>query len=291
MLHNALNVSQFRNGAYINMPLIVVGLLMSQSWLDSGIDPNFVEYFKTEWLYSEVFRWFEGASPFPSTNNGVESQNNQIKSQHSFRERLNFHEFVTWATDMIKLDWSKHHPDPSQIEQKTPPHIYASAFAMKRNNRPVFIIQNNEIYAMPSSEHLALDARTVKQIYRKITGDIFESFADYAENRFKVFIVSKSGMRFTCTCPEGTKKNRCKHAVFIECKLNLAQYPPDAMANQLQPKKKRGRPRKAITQSQASRSRVQLQSQLSASSPRRLQHDAPSTSTGFGFSVFSVEPS
>ncbi|CAD5212097.1 unnamed protein product [Bursaphelenchus xylophilus] len=97
-------------------------------------------------------------------------------------------------------------------------------------------------------------------------------------------------MRFTCTCPEGTKKNRCQHAVFIECKLNLGNI-PQMPWHQLQPKKKRGRPRKAITQSQASRSRVQLQSQFAASSPRRLQTDAPSTSTGFGFSVFSIEPS
>jgi hypothetical protein len=47
------------------------------------------------------------------------------------------------------------------------------------------------------------------------------------------------------------KKHPCKHSIFVGCKLDVLTYPPDALAQPLGQKPKRGRPKKAQTQSQS----------------------------------------
>jgi hypothetical protein len=49
-------------------------------------------------------------------------------------------------------------------------------------------------------------------------------------------------------CVIGSKKKVCKHAVYIQCKLGILTYPPDANAQTIDKLRKRGRPKKAKTQ-------------------------------------------
>lgn len=66
--------------------------LFIEKWI--GIDPNFVEYFKKQWLGVHS-NWFEGAADYtPSTNNAVESHNAVIKRKVTFRRRLPLKEFL-----------------------------------------------------------------------------------------------------------------------------------------------------------------------------------------------------
>lgn len=66
--------------------------LFCKKW--NELEPNFVEYFKTQWL--EVHRnWFEGAADYtPSTNNAVESHNAVIKRKVTFRRKLPLGKFL-----------------------------------------------------------------------------------------------------------------------------------------------------------------------------------------------------
>ena len=60
---------------------------------------SFIEYFESSWL--------EGyAIDHPSTNNGLESTNMQIKRQNTIRERLELSRFLTVVEQDIVKNWS-----------------------------------------------------------------------------------------------------------------------------------------------------------------------------------------
>jgi len=62
--------------------------LFIKKWTRS--QPDFVEYFRREWLTSHD-AWYEGVEHFtPSTNNALEATNRVIKDENTFRERLPF---------------------------------------------------------------------------------------------------------------------------------------------------------------------------------------------------------
>lgn len=82
--------------------------MMSKLFLDKWvcIEPNFVAYFKMQWLGVHS-NWFEGAADYtPSTNNAVESHNATIKRKVTFRRRLPLKEFLiamkTMTSDVSK---------------------------------------------------------------------------------------------------------------------------------------------------------------------------------------------
>jgi len=47
---------------------------------------------------------------------------------------------------------------------------------------------------------------------------------------------------FCCTCSVGIKKSPCKHSVMLMKEKGMVNYPPDAVAEPLGQKRKRGRP-------------------------------------------------
>jgi hypothetical protein len=51
---------------------------------------------------------------------------------------------------------------------------------------------------------------------------------------------------FMCNCYAAANAKPCKHSVFVMClpDVNLLQYPPAVASQQLQPNRKRGRPKK-----------------------------------------------
>lgn len=66
--------------------------LFIEKW--QQVEPNFVDYFKKEWLGSHS-NWFKGAAQYtPSTNNALESHNATIKRTITFRRRLPLEEFL-----------------------------------------------------------------------------------------------------------------------------------------------------------------------------------------------------
>lgn len=78
-----------------------------------GVEPNFVDYFKREWLGTHS-NWFEGAADYtPSTNNALESHNAVIKRKVTFRRRLPLHEFLE-AMHRMASNISKQFTDRSR---------------------------------------------------------------------------------------------------------------------------------------------------------------------------------
>lgn len=82
--------------------------LFCKKW--EGIEPNFVVYFRCQWL-GPLANWFEGAADYtPSTNNALESHNAQIKRKVTLRRRLPLNQFLfamKELTECISLQFSK----------------------------------------------------------------------------------------------------------------------------------------------------------------------------------------
>lgn len=79
-------------------------------------------------------------------------------------------------------------------------------------------------------------------------GEGYRDWAHYKELKSSFYCVAKSvrwPSYYVCNCPEGIKKRPCKHSVYVMTRMGLDVYPPDAKADPLEPKRKRGRPRKA----------------------------------------------
>lgn len=73
--------------------------LFCQKWTHS--EPEFIEYFKKEWMGSHC-NWFEGAANYtPSTNNALESHNAVIKRSITLRKRLPLNQFLTCISKLI----------------------------------------------------------------------------------------------------------------------------------------------------------------------------------------------
>ena len=63
---------------------------------------DFVQYFKKQWVEGALCNWFEGVSIYPSTNNGLECCNMELKKTHTLRRRLSFDKFVLKAVDVVR---------------------------------------------------------------------------------------------------------------------------------------------------------------------------------------------
>jgi len=76
-----------------------------KKWSKNERVKPFLNYFESEYLNSRS-GWYEGNAPgFPSTNNGRESLNNQIKEEGTLRLKLPLGEFFTCSLKLVK-DWS-----------------------------------------------------------------------------------------------------------------------------------------------------------------------------------------
>jgi hypothetical protein len=66
---------------------------------------NFKAYFLEQWIQSPENGWFEGHSIYCTSNNGLESQNREIKRNHTLRKMMPFKDFLRVATDIVN-HWS-----------------------------------------------------------------------------------------------------------------------------------------------------------------------------------------
>lgn len=167
--------------------------LMLSKWSDEYEDvDDFVAYLRNTWIDSSHWRWFEGGSPFPSTNNGLERHNKHIKDAHSLRERVPFREFVQWAEKMVSIDWSRGRQDPLRIELIIMPHLFVDARQMHNTQRKVFDLGNQQRFAIPAGSDLDLDRREIKRLANFINLTQFDSFDSYQAQRFKVSVIMSS---------------------------------------------------------------------------------------------------
>lgn len=101
--------------------------LFTDYWTDK--EPEFVEYFRSEWLEQHP-NWHEGASSSdgPSSNNGLESFNLRIKEDHTIRERLPLSQFIDLVLEAVEA-WGRQYDSEYKIF-KTEPEISSKIFLL-----------------------------------------------------------------------------------------------------------------------------------------------------------------
>ena len=104
------------------------------------VQPEFVTYFKEQWLDKNE-QWYEGAAlNYSSTNNGLESTNAIIKAEHTMRERLPVGQFLSVMVEIVN-EWSdRRNPvSPNCIKFKKTPKVslaeWTKAFQWAAENR------------------------------------------------------------------------------------------------------------------------------------------------------------
>lgn len=136
----------------------------------------------------DVSQVFIGASAFPSTNNGLERCNLEVKKSHTFRERLKFNAFTEVVEKMLKVDWSMGQKEPEEAQIHIEHKLYAKAFELQKENRQILGSKGSENYILRTSEQPELTDLQVKIAASKICLDDFTSFELYKEWRFQVFM-------------------------------------------------------------------------------------------------------
>lgn len=218
------------------------------------IEPNFVAYFKKEWLGVHV-NWFEGAADYtPSTNNALESHNAVIKRKITFRRKLPLQEFLNAMLTMTN-DVSKQFADDTRkiaMEPNIPRDMMMRAAELHNDGFTVFRAHKKQtgatVYIFPSekcsSEHANLT------YYQSLTKRQWTSFDEFIDHGFQMFwLVSLSSLTWksssTCTCPVFFKQHICKHIVALALKEKLLDCPQTANPMLLAPKRGPGRSKKA----------------------------------------------
>lgn len=242
MMQLAPNISTFK----------MMTTLFCEKWESN--EPDFVVYFKKEWLGAHC-NWFEGAADYtPSTNNALESHNATIKKKITLRRRLPMNEFLTSMKQMT-VDISKSFSEGKRelaMEPCIKKQTFECAMLMVKNN---FIAlkakQKREsdvsVFCVPSSK--CESERATEEYYKTLVKATWNSFDEFIVHGFQQFyIVTFSHIAWktqsTCICAAFFKQHMCKHIIAIGIRAKAIE--PPAAVNPVRlaaTKRKPGRPR------------------------------------------------
>lgn len=226
--------------------------LFCEKWAE--LEPNFVSYFKKEWLTAHS-NWFEGAAHYtPSTNNALESHNAVIKRKITLRRRLPMNEFLTCMLEMT-TDASKQLQNgvcKFATEPDVTKQTYEAAAMMIQEKFKAFKAKspntNMAIFSIPSSECAIENAN--EAYYKTLVTAKWKSFDEFIVHGYQKFYITIISFddwktKSECTCPQFFKHYICKHVVAVGHRLNLIPFPEVANPVMLaRTRQKSGRPKK-----------------------------------------------
>lgn len=203
--------------------------LFCEKWM--SIEPEFVEYFKKEWLGVHC-NWYEGAAVYtPSTNNALESHNAVIKRTITMRKRLPLNQFLTSITDLM-MDISKQYASGTrEIINKPSVHKnlmrQAALFEQQKFKAFKAIRTTIPTYIIPSSNCPAELGNVA--YYSTLVQKSWTTFDEFINHGFQFFwIVQLSSDAWdsesSCTCPSFFKNNMCKHIIALAMREKILTY-------------------------------------------------------------------
>ena len=173
--------------------------LFLTKWED---EEDFCSYFKNEWLIKHP-GWYEGYSQqYPSTNNALESFNNEIKRSQTFRERYPLSRFKTVALNITET-WSKERDTTSinaKIFSKYPTittKLWTNAYQWMKLDKQVFIQEKSsqlEYYFTSSSkDEIKKDQMTnYIRLMKNMRWVNFDHYIDSVTSIWKVTFMSQT---------------------------------------------------------------------------------------------------
>ena len=216
---------------------------MLAKWERDWPESDFPAYFRRQWVLKNS-SWYEGFDmESPSTNNGLESLNNVIKS-YTFRERLPVGQFLSTCDRMIK-EWSLDTADrrPFRLEPSITTRHYRDAWLymyMQEPKTPMCL--DGSTWFLPATNKPNC---TVEELNAYVNAmNRCDDFSVYAEQRFAVWVVKarEHGQMATCNCPIGLKQRVCKHTITVGVWNGWIAIPEVAKHAVIGQKRKRGRP-------------------------------------------------
>ncbi len=215
-------------------------------------EKSFVSYFKKEWINSNS-NWYEGYRHFtPSTNNCLESCNNVIKKENTFRERHPLSRFKMIALKTVAR-WSNSYKNGLKSIITTPTiHLarFTSAYQWVKSKKEVVVRTETEdlkAYFIPAGKKTSL---TEDEIQTHLDNTSATTFDNFVKNQFEVWTVKinkDQWLEARCSCPFFFKNYSCKHTVGIAIRTGLVKPPLEVRGPPMEQKRKRGRPAKAGT--------------------------------------------
>lgn len=212
--------------------------------------PEFIKYFKKQWLSDSHQNWFLGAtSHSPSTNNGLESTNRRIKDDFDMRDRSMLSVFKEKLLFMLNAISGEYRDNKKcmQLEVNTSNAMWLKGREWSLSEKRVKEIKDpaNKLthYYVPAGENNNL-ADTDFAMFRNSN---YNNFDVFVEKNFAIWKVSipydvTNFRQSKCTCPSFLKDYNCKHIIGIGLRMQLIELPTDI--EQVERKRKRGRAKK-----------------------------------------------
>ncbi|KAF9758301.1 hypothetical protein NGRA_3148 [Nosema granulosis] len=222
--------------------------LLIKKW--SSRQPNFIEYFQSEWLKSHN-AWYEGVRHFtPSTNNALEATNRVIKDENTFRERLPLSRFKVLALEIVEK-WSKSYErglKKYSDQQTISLDLWTNGYQWVKSNKSILSTEYHDSieYFIPAGGVTTI-ANSDIDVMNKLK---WYTFDQYFKKAFNVWSVTLPIDKLkwsdgVCNCPAFFKKFMCKHVVGMAIRLNYCKPPPAAKDVKIGEKRRRGRPSKS----------------------------------------------
>ena len=199
---------------------------------------------------------------YPSTNNDLESCNNEIKRNKTLRERYPLSRFRIVAQNIVG-DWSKER-DTTRINSKKfsiiptiTTKMWTDGYQWMKLNKKVLVQEKShhlEFYFTSSTEKHDINKTnmgTYIRLMKHMRWTDFDPYVDIVKSIWKVTLSKnctveneewKTGM---CNCPIFYKQYICKHMIGISMRNKILTFPLIAKNIPMDAKRKRGRPAKA----------------------------------------------
>lgn len=225
--------------------------LFCEKW--ESLEPNFIEYFRSQWL-GPLVNWFEGVAEYvPSTNNALESHNATIKRRVTMRRRLPLNQFLIAMKELTEDISNQFSSGTRRIatEPVVKKSITNAAALMHQNQFKCFKAKSSTddilVFLIPSQRCEPCNANEV--YYRSLVKRQWKSFDEFLTYAFQIFYIlqfSKSSwnMNSTCTCVCFFKENICKHIIAIGLRENIIKCPDSANPTSLGQYKRNAGPTK-----------------------------------------------
>ena len=222
----------------------------------------------------------------PSTNNGLESTNNVIKQENTFRKRLPLAKFLEVSKSIVNR-WSKER-DPDNLLYRKPfvttPDVsiadYRKAYEWCKNPSRVTNASGDEYFSRPkdslAKNLLSSDIQCYRQSLTSFSSHTFDSYYSLVNGIWHTRFNRTNFKLSTCTCPSYFRDYICKHILGVAAITKINPIPNEAKAVCIEQKAPRGRPAKAkkALEYQAPITQIpdsQVQASVAKSSKRKAQ--------------------
>lgn len=206
---------------------------------------SLMSYFEDEWLKKHP-NWFEAfARQVPSTNNALEAFNRVIKSEHTFRERLDISQFRFVLYKMLNSLSVEYESGLNAVENechKIDTSLDTLAYNWANLNFKLTPVKEGEYKSYRVPAGLAdIELNDAQSTWESFDSFVGESFSYYT-TRMPENIDRTNWMTGDCDCASFHKDFMCLHIVGIATRLKCKTTPPEAKQIPLGAKRRRGRP-------------------------------------------------